>query len=474
MAGIGFELKKAFGKGTLSSAIKGSTYAVFVTSGPMILNLIMIMTMVQVLKHQKVSGELLSFFESSIMYAYIFSLLIVSGFIMVIARYASDQLYLKNTTDLLASLIGVIALCSVTGGMVGAVFYAASPLPVLYKLLSYQIFMELCIMNVLMVFVSAVKDYTKVAGAFALGLVITVTACRLLLLFDIPALNAVLGGVVLGYFFSILYLVSVVKGYFLHISDNTFGFLTTLNRNPLLFFINLLYSLGLFGHNLLFWFMSDLSVSVAGTYRSAPNYDSATFFAIFTIIPSIVMFTVKVETSFYRKIRIFDWSICHGGTLDEIRSARDQMTETLTTELTFLFELQLVITLLAIILGNHLVLPLFGSNRQTVELFSYLSLGFFIAYMTYIVITFLLYFDDQKSAFITALCFSATSLLLTWVTLQLDPIFYGMGLCLSALLSFSLGTWLLRKTLDQVIYTLYTHYSLQQTEGSEEKEGVST
>ena len=462
MAGIGFELKKVFGKGTLTSAVKGSSYAVFVTSGPMILNLIMITAMVQVLKHQEVSMEYLSFFESSIMYAYIFSLLMVSGFIMVISRYASDQLYLNNTTDLLASLMGVVAICCVTGGIVGIVFYAPSPLPVWYKFFSYQIFIELCIINVLMVYVSAVKDYKKVAGAFALGLVTTLIFSLLCVAFKMDALTAVLSSVTLGFFISLLYLVSVIKGYFTNISDNTFGFLATLSRNPFLFLINLLFSLGLFGHNILFWFLSDLSVGVFGTYRFAPNYDSATFFAIFTIIPSIVIFAVKVETSFYEKFRDFDLSICCGGTLQDIMEARDKMSDTLKYELASIFELQFVITVFAIVLGDHLILPLVGSNQQTIELFSYLSVGFFVAYMTFIVITLLLYFNNQKSAFITALCFAGTSLLFTWITLQLGPDYYGLGLGVSALLSVSLGVYLLAKTLDDVIYRLYTSYSADQ------------
>ena len=460
MAGIGFELKKIFQEGTFASTVRGSTYAVFVTSGPMILNLLMITAMLQLLKVKGMPRESRDLFESSIMYAYIFSLLIVSGWIMVISRYVSDKIYRKDTRDLLASLLGILALCCLTGGVPGAVFYAFSPLPLSFRFFSGLIFLELCILNVLMVYVSAARDYRKVAVSFSLGLGATLLFSLLLQLFPVGILTAVLAGVALGFFVNLLFLVTVLKSTFGFISPHCFNFLHALGQHPRLFFTNFLYTLGLFGHNLIFWFLSDLSVSAMNTYRYAPNYDAATFYAIFTIIPAIVIFVVKVETSFYDQFSRLEQAICQGGTLRDIRRAKDRVSETVRTDMIRLFELQLIITVLCILLGNLLILPLLGTNRQTTELFSYLAVGFFLAYMVYCTITLLLYFDHQKGALLTASLFGASSLILTLLTLRLGAGFYGLGLCGGGLMAFPAGVCLLIQTLDEAIYRIYTGYTL--------------
>lgn len=140
MAGIGFELKRIFVNNTISSSVKGFSYAIFVTSGPMIINLIMLSIIARILIDAGASLEQRDLFYASMTYSYIFSLLNVSGIIMIISRYVSDKLYIEDTKDILASMLGAIAISVTTGGIFGFIFYAASPLPFLFKLLSYLIF----------------------------------------------------------------------------------------------------------------------------------------------------------------------------------------------------------------------------------------------------------------------------------------------------------------------------------------------
>ena len=74
MAGIGFELKKIFVNNTISSSMKGFSYAIFVTSGPMIINLLMLSIIGRVLIHAGASLEQRELFYASMTYSYIFSL----------------------------------------------------------------------------------------------------------------------------------------------------------------------------------------------------------------------------------------------------------------------------------------------------------------------------------------------------------------------------------------------------------------
>lgn len=459
MAGIGFELKKVFIKHTITSSVKGFSYAIFVTSGPMIINLIMIVTIVGILEIAGVPLRNRDLFESAIMYSYIFSLINVSGFTMMISRYTADKLYVEDPSDILASLLGVIAMCCVTGGLVGLAFYSFSPLPFIFKVLSYTIFIELSIINILMVYISAVKDYKKVAISFCIGLLSTIMFSLFFIFVKIEVLTAVLAGVATGFLVNMLFLVSVIKGFFEAMSNETFNFMRYLKKMPLLFLTNLFYTVGLFCHNIIFWIWSGLSVKAMDTYIYAPSYDTATFYAMFTIIPSLVIFVVKVETSFYDKFKEFGQSIMNGGTWRDIKKAKEKMVEVLKNELSFIFELQLIITLLSIIIGVNLVLPMIENNQQTIELFVFLAIGYFLTYMTFIMLTFLLYFDNQEDAFKVALLFMSSTIIFTLVSIELGPDFYGLGICGSSLLSTIVGAHLLTHTLDEAEYRLFTKHT---------------
>jgi len=456
MAGIGFELKKIFVNNTISSSIKGFSYAIFTTSGPMIINLLMLSIIGRVLIKAGASLEQRELFYASMTYSYIFSLLNVSGIIMIISRYVSDKLYIEETKDILASLLGSIAICVATGGVYGFIFYVNSPLPFVFKLLSYLIFIELSVINILMVYVSAVKNYKKVALSFCLGLVITTVMAMFLKSLQVEILTAMLIGVAVGFFVNILVLLIIIKSFFQVLTDKTFEFIVYLKKMPLLFLINLLYTGGLFGHNIIFWLWSDLSVKSMGTYLYAPSYDTATFYSVFTIIPSLVMFVVKTETNFFTKYREFGQSIINGGTFRDIKKAKNSMVVVLRNELSLIIKLQLVVTIISVIIGANIILPITGHNQVTIKLFVLLAIGYFMTYMTFIVITILLYFDNQEDAFRTALMFFSLTVIFTLITIFLGEKFYGLGLCTAAFASMIYGGSLLIRTLEEVDYRVFT------------------
>jgi len=456
MAGIGFELKRVFVNNTISSSVKGFSYAIFVTSGPMIINLLMLSIIGRVLIDAGASLEQRELFYASMTYSYIFSLLNVSGIIMIISRYVSDKLYIEETENILASMLGAIAICVATGGIFGFIFYAASSLPFIFKLFSYLIFIELSVINILMIYVSAVKDYKKVALSFCLGLIITIAMAIFLKSLKVEILTAMLTGVMSGFFVNILFLLSVIKSFFKVMSGEMFEFIVYLKKMPLLFLINLLYTLGLFGHNIIFWLWSDLSVKVMGTYFYSPSYDTATFYSVFTIIPSLVVFVVKTETAFFTKYREFGQAIINGGTFRNIKNAKNSMVLVLRNELFLIIKLQLTVTIVSAIIGANLILPINGHNQITIKLFVLLAAGYFMTYMTFIIITVLLYFDNQEDAFRTALMFFLLTVIFSMITILFGEKFYGLGLCTAALTSMIYSGRFLLRTLEDVDYRIFT------------------
>ena len=265
-----------------------------------------------------------------------------------------------------------------------------------------------------------------------------------------------LAGVTSGFLVNMLFLLSVIKSYFTVMTGEAFQFIAYMKKMPLLYFINLFYTAGLFGHNIIFWLYSDLSVKVMETYLYSASYDTATFYSVFTIIPSLVMFVVKTETVFFTKYREFGQSIINGGTFRDIKNAKNRMLIVLRNELYLIIKLQLMVTIISVITGANFILPVTGHDQLTIRLFVLLAAGYCMTYLMFIVITVLLYFDNQEDAFKTALMFSLLTFIFNMITILLGEEFYGLGLFASAFTSLLYSGRFLVRTLEDVDYRIFT------------------
>ena len=214
MAGIGFELKKIFEENTISGKVKGYSYATLISVGPMIISVIMLIAIGIILRLMKIDIANREIITTSIMYAYIFSMISVSGFVMVISRYISDKIYMEDTSDVLSSLVGVISINLLIGSSMAIIFFMNSPLEFLFKLFSYLFFIELSIIYILVAYISALKDYMKIALGFAIGVVSTISLSVIFILIDMEIELAILLGLITGFLVTIvLLLISIYSPY---------------------------------------------------------------------------------------------------------------------------------------------------------------------------------------------------------------------------------------------------------------------
>lgn len=456
MAGIGFELKKIFEKNTISSKVRGYSYATIISVGPMIVSVIMLISIGGILKLMKIDLGSIETITTSIMYAYIFSLISVSGFVMVISRYISDKIYIEDVSDVLASLVGVISINLLLGGSMAILFFINSPLEFNIKLLSYMFFLDLSIIYILTAYISALKDYMRIVKGFGIGAISTILLSLALISLKVGVTSAILLGLVIGFLITILLLIISIKSFFSLMSPNVFSFVGYIFKMPYLFFINLLYTLGLFAHNFIMWKFSDISSTINDTYIISGTYDNATFFAILTIIPATVLFVVRVETAFYEKYKKFTTTLDGGGSLRDIEISKKEMINVLRRELINIMKMQFVATLLLIIFGTTVLLPALGKDSETIALFSLLSIGYYMTYMTFIVLTILLYFDNQEDALKIATMFFMGNIIFSYFTILLGREYYGLGLPISSLLSLIVGLHFLDVTLSNIDYRLFS------------------
>ena len=115
------------------------------------------------------------------------------------------------------------------------------------------------------------------------------------------------------------------------------------------------------------------SENLAQPIFNAPT-NVPTFYAFLSIMPSMIVFVVSMETSFYEKYRTYYTLITGKGNFSHIENARKDMTRVLWAEIRNIMEIQLFFTLIFIAAGYYL-LPRLGLTQLSVDIFNLICLG---------------------------------------------------------------------------------------------------
>ncbi len=438
MAGIGFELKKLFKGSGFFSNLRAYAYSALVSLGPFILCTIVIVAIMQFLGYMDISFKDRELFIASVVYAFIFSQIIVSGFKMIITRFIADMLYSEKFEYIMPSLYGVLCTVIPISGITGILFFWNSPLQFEIKLVSYLLFMELVMVFIMMEYLSTLKDYMKIVKSFLWGIgTILVLSFVFLKFTNLQAVFGLLLAMDIGFFIIIVSLMVYLKNFFGKSVNKYFEFIRHFDKYPSLFFVAFFYTMGLYIHNFLFW-TGELGVMIGGTYLYAPTYDVPTFYAFLSIMPSMIIFVVSIETSFYDKYKGYYTLITGKGNLTDIENAKKDMTRTLWSEIRNIMEVQLFFSLVFIAAGYYL-LPGIGLSQLSVDIFNLLTLGAYFNIIMLIIILLLLYFEDRKGALFVAGTFFVSSTVFTYLSMNYSENVYGLGFFLAALVGVVLA-----------------------------------
>ena len=128
MAGIGFELKRAFQKKGLFALIKAYGYSAMVCTGPMILGILLLLGIKFLGILAGTADGDMRLVNSMVTYTLLASLLTTNVLSMVTTRYIADQLYMKRSGSIMPSFYGSISVMLVVGGAVYGTFLIFSGL----------------------------------------------------------------------------------------------------------------------------------------------------------------------------------------------------------------------------------------------------------------------------------------------------------------------------------------------------------
>lgn len=451
MAGIGFQLKRLFDREGLVGRVQAISYASMVTVGPILSCMLAVVFIHWLLVSHDAPFLARELFQGGTSYAFAFSFIVTGPFSMWLTRLASDQLYENRHDQLLPTFyrsLQITMLCAVVPAII---YLLLVPLTFGEKLGLFVLYMELVVIWMEVVYVSAMKAYRRIANAFAGGMGLAVISTWLYILFAAEQVSAdgLFACLAVGFLLTAAVLLWEIERFFrTSHSDASFELGKEFRRYPSLKLIGLCTAITMFEHQFAQWVFN--GVWLKDAFRLSPEYDVATYYAVLSVLPTLVWFAVSVETAFYPKFRQYYDLILGKGTIHDIDRARNEMEKVLFGELARMMGIQFAFSLVSVACGIRF-LPYIGFTAQMIDTFNILVMAFYVYIMTSIMLLLLLYFDDRKGASVLAVIFLACNI--TASIILRDEQYQGLSL-------FAASFPVLIMTIARLVYRMrQLHYA---------------
>ena len=437
MAGIGFELKKMLDQGTYFSRIKAYLYSVNVSSGPWVVS-ILVIGLLGLFQTENLPRDEASLFRATIIYIYAFSLIAVGLLQLPLTRYLADLLY-KNENELyLPAFSGALIVIGILQSLIAVPFiFFFSGWTAIYGFSAYGLYLVVSFIWVAMIFLSAAKDAASISWSFAIGAVVSLFSAYLLgARFGISGYISgfTLGQVVIFLLLSIRLIVEFP-------SDRGFSldFLGYLRDYPTLLAAGFIYNLAIWSDKFVFWF-SGYGESNGSFLYTCFIYDAPIFIAYLTVIPSLALFLLLVETSFYRHYRSYYGSIAGKSGLESIMSQKESMMTNIRRNLGYVITVQGLVTLLSIF-ATPFVVKYLNMNWISMSIMRIGILGAFLHSLFLILNVFLFYFEFRREALLLNLLFLVLNISLSYFSLHIGEFYFGYGYFAACFLSLFTGVF---------------------------------
>jgi uncharacterized membrane protein len=379
--------------------------------------------------------------------------LVTSGLLqLVFTRFIADRLFEKKPDIVVPNLLGALLVTTAISGGLGMLFVTfAFKGMYLYRLLFILNFVVLNNVWILSVFLTSLKSYRSVVILFLAGYG---TAFILALLLAPKGAEGLLLSFFIGQailFAATLWL--VVREYPTSFRVE-FQFLDRRKVFPVLAGTGALYNVGIWIDKVIFWWAPETGIEVVGPIHMSPIYDVPIFLAYFTIIPGMAVFLVRIETDFADAYDSFYRSIREGAALVTIQRGGDRMVKAARDGIYDIFRVQGITVVLFILIAPRILralhIPLSYTPLLTVDV---IATGIQVVFLA--ILTVLFYLDYRELSFTLNVLFCLANLILTLVSIQLGPRFYGYGFALSLLIVSTAGIAILTRRLKRLEYETF-------------------
>ena len=448
MAGIGFVLQKLTARGDLLGLAQGYAHASISSSGGWLFTIATLSLITFFGPHFATYSDL-SAFRLIVVYNFAFSLVLTGPLILVLTRYLSDQIFARTIDGIPGMVIGglVVAIVSATPFALPLYFWYVD-LTMAARAAAWIGYALVSSIWVLGVFLSTLKEYASVTRTFGIGMVVSLVSAYW------AGPNAGVAGMLLGFdvglAFIVFALVARIFAEFQVPVQRPFAFVSYFRTNWTLALGGGVYFLGIWVDKWIMWMAPERIVQPIGLV-SYPDYDSATFLAALSIVPSMAVFVVNIETRFFERYHRFYRDIGGHATLARIRENQSSLLSAV-----FLGSRQLVLPQ-AVLVGAVLVLApvlftLLDIPYGQLAIFRIAMLGALFE-LFFVLLTIVLSYLDLSRVTLALYClFLGTNTLATLGTLYLGFPYYGYGYFVASVVAFLAACLVTFRCLDELPY----------------------
>lgn len=445
MAGIGFRLKGYFSSVSVADRLKGTFFSVIVSCGPWLMTILTIAG-ISTLASGELKGQELLVFKCLISYSFAASLITFGAIEMPLTRYLADKLFLEDKTTFVPVFNLILIAVLVFAAILGWIFYSFFQWDFWTQLAAVLLFPTILAIWLSMIFLTAAKNFRRIAWGFVVGNVLTLgLAWALARMYGFP-------GVVTGYLLgqlsvAVILTVSLVlefgnRRYF------SLEFLSYFKRYKNLILVGLLYYGAIWADKFVFW-LTPTGFHVEGLFYTNLFYDTAMFLSYLSIIPAVAIFFVQVETSFYVEYSYYFRAIESKSSLQVLTRHVQGIHDGLRSSLLSLFKYQTFVTIIAWYFSEEIIAALRLPALMT-PVFRYGLLGAYLQAFFMFSNIVLLYFLAEKEVLRNYAVFFVSNLAFALITAQLDRRYQGIGYVVSALLTFVVSFLALNHRLGRI------------------------
>ncbi|MEN7529606.1 MULTISPECIES: exopolysaccharide Pel transporter PelG [unclassified Cupriavidus] len=453
MAGIGFELRKMLRRDSLSGMLSAYAYAGVISSGPWVLSILGILLIGLLSIGWVIPGALITQFQVSVTYLIACSLILTGPMQLSFTRFTSDRLFERRGDLVLSNYHAVALLVTGLAGAIGlaCAVWAFPEQSVLYRLLMIAGFVIMSNIWIAAIFLSGMKQYKAIVWTFFIGYTITVLAALAL---RSRGLEGLLGGFVAGQLCLLVGMITLIYRNYTSHRFMSFEVFQKRYSYPSLIFIGLFYNLGIWVDKFMFWYAPSTGQAVIGPLHASIIYDIPVFLAYLAIIPGMAVFLVRIETDFVEYYDAFYNAVRGGSSLEHIEDMRNTMVQTIRLGLYEIVKVQAIASLLLFVIGGWL-LNLLGISELYLPLLYVDVIGASLQVVLLGVLNIYFYLDRRREVLMLTGTFVVLNFVLTRLTLELGPAWYGYGFAVSLLVVVALSLYLLDRKLDRLEYETY-------------------
>jgi len=435
MAGIGFELRRLVRADGFSTNLRGMASATVISSGPWLVTCLALAA-VQMLGRHYVDVDQMRRFSILIIYNFSFSLVISGPIVLVVTRCLADAIYAKDVRDLSGLFLGALALLFGVTAVVGVPLYGfLIDLTMAERLVALAGLFLMCGIWLVATFLSALRSYGVINATFAIGMVGAVVGAAALS----PQLGSLglLAGFTLGLALIFFTLVARILAEFPGSGGPSLRFMSAFRTYWELALVGLLYNLAIWVDKWIMWFAPG-AISPGQGLFSHPTYESAMFLSYLSVVPSMALFLIAVETRFYTTYSRFYRDIGEHATLQEIRLNHGKLTRELVEALSRTGGLQAIVCVLCI-LGAPALISAAGAGAELVPVFRYGLFGALFHVLLLLTQAALAYFDLRRALLTVTALFLVLNAGFTIVSVWLGEEYHGYGYGLATFLTFAVA-----------------------------------